>query len=57
MYGKLPCGLILSKKSFSGTGFLRSLTRAAVDMETQCYPEVPRAKTYMSLSRKQEVQH
>jgi hypothetical protein len=57
MCGKLPCGLSLSKKPLSGTGLLKSLTGAAVDMETQSYTEVPRAKTYLSLSREQEIQH
>jgi hypothetical protein len=57
MCGKLPYGPRLSKKPVSGTGLLRSLTGAAVDVETQSYPEVPRAKTYLSLSREQEVQH
>jgi hypothetical protein len=55
MCGKHPCGPSLSKKPFSGTRLLKSLTEAAVDMETQSYPEVPRAKTYQSLSREQEV--
>jgi hypothetical protein len=55
MFGKLPCGTSLSKKPLSGAGLLRSLAEAAVDMETQSYPEVPKAKTYLSLSREQEV--
>jgi hypothetical protein len=45
----------LSKKPLSGTGLLRSLTGAAVDVETQSYPEVTRAKTYQSVSREQEI--
>jgi hypothetical protein len=57
MCGKLPCGLSFPKKPLSGAGLLRSLTGAAVDMDTQSYPEVARAKTYLYLSREQEVQH